>query len=1756
MNNILNLIYKLSTILVSSKLVLIGLCLRINIQLFIIRDISWRLRCGLIVIIILVSLTTHILHNNSEANSLGLTDKGSIKGPKFDQSKRHYAAKKAKSTLLPITLKPADIPEGFDYKLAVTGVQGTRLTYQDIFKIIPIDKTIKRAKIFHNGLFATWDVERVADSKGVECPYMISWTVRKGSAYDRGVVYTLRKWHLEDNKVELIEQFLKGLLNRVKLVNGGPTKELFLYAHNSGLFDIHVILKSLITIYSKERKKEIPTIIADNQNDIYQLRIIVKDTQLIFRDSIKLFPISLKTVARNILGKDMRKFELNHDKTRELLNHSKYVQVFSRWNLLRSEIVNNRELMIAEYANPVEYLKAYCIQDSIIIIESLKKLSLELRALGFIISIKESITASSLGMKVWKAHFNSADNPVIQINMNTNIHMAMEKAYFGGRVEVFNSGMNMNPVYHFDVPGLYAGMMCKELPVGNPVYVSKFNSSREDFHKLLLGLKDAGLTGFFQCEAKSPENLNLPVLPVKWNGKLIFPLGSIVGTWALVELVEAINIGYVLQPIDGWVFKAGTPLKRYSEQMTILKDKAGAEGNKAARTLMKLLTNSLYGKLASKYFTRATVIINNDDFQTINEIYKLNAITKVDENHIILNYNVKPIINNITDKDLMKKAFLRANEAISNKDLNIAVAATVTAQGRVQLYKLMKEVVARNGVICYVDTDSVFCTLPEAPFNKPFGPYTWVGPAEEHTFNKALFIAPKMYYHEDLAGKATFKVKGVNTNKSEYTYEDLVYNFIKGASIKFIDQTQFRRTPKNSNIGIIITEGLTKRYTLATRSKRIWEITAKEAYTLPLNIVKENLMKANAISELPQTNLSLTVRTLQDIQHTRPIIPTTHTKVDATITQNITPGENAIVIGISIEELESNLINLWSHAISTTAYNCTDKEGNITNLKNIIYIQILITDRSKNVWKTIAYFKGSDWIGYTIADIKEILQTQIAVLDLHYNRAYTWSEVSIKINFESRPTIVRMNVDTIMVKSIQDIGQARKAFDETLETKKMIEQLESKAEAIRKMSESSKGIITILKTAQATTIDKFLKAVKTDIYHYSIIKTLREREARRLLARTTIPEKADLLDMRVIVSEALLKRLEITMTKDFKIRYHRWINKMEILLKIDLKDEKLIRLTHTLIFRVLDAIVEKEHLTLNRKAERYIDTRSKKFKTTPNTYVLRDKWNRVQSIIYQIGLLSAVRFSPKLLKYDQDSSDQVLKSRDKVKMINKLNSTKIFFRPTYLKWLEEVLFPIANEPEQLMKLINLSEPGELNAIIVEIRTTKLCIIYLKTWMEAIKQDFYYNTHFSDRRGRVYAELTNFRHIGSKWLRPLFCLEKSRIILRNSWKPWLKMMITPTDQVERLSIYWTKVDRELHIDRNNLNTPQEILEIMKGMATDTLNPNLKARTLEVEEILRKGILTITRPFQIDMKNNAIQHAATIVNNTESILATGVIPSEWETDDLYTKIAKRTLNKIARYKHLPEFKEIAEKLPWDRDFNKDLSVKTLRAISKKPTMVSIYSATKFTIIQYVYEVLEELNIDLSRTAKRTLAITIIEESLKASTKEIYLMETIKRIVSNNRNKISWKFGRLSDFQPSEVYNKVEQKDFKINLNNKQFHTTYNLLTNKVDTQSMKYATFVNIIHSLDALHLNLVINRLRDTNVLTIHDAILTSWSYNNIELLQQISEKFIMIHRNHNAFKTVFNRLAVRLGRDWTYEKLIKYLELIPPIINRTGRLAA
>jgi DNA-directed RNA polymerase len=60
---------------------------------------------------------------------------------------------------------------------------------------------------------------------------------------------------------------------------------------------------------------------------------------------------------------------------------------------------------------------------------------------------------------------------------------------------------------------------------------------------------------------------------------------------------------------------------------------------------------------------------------------------------------------------------------------------------------------------------------------------------------------------------------------------------------------------------------------------------------------------------------------------------------------------------------------------------------------------------------------------------------------------------------------------------------------------------------------------------------------------------------------------------------------------------------------------------------------------------------------------------------------------------------------------------------------------------------------------------------------------------------------------------------------------------------------------------------------------------------------------TIPIQLDMKNNAIQHIATICNDEEVMKIVGVIPSEANQIDLYETVAAKLYNKYIAHKGQP-------------------------------------------------------------------------------------------------------------------------------------------------------------------------------------------------------------------------------------------------------------
>jgi hypothetical protein len=1365
------------------------------------------------------------------------------------------------------------------------------------------------------------------------------------------------------------------------------------------------------------------------------------------------------------------------------------------------------------------------------------------------------------------------------IPTNTTVHKDINKSYFGGRVEVFNSGLGINKIYHFDVPGLYAGIIQKPLPYGNPVYVNALPDSKTSAN-FINELNKNNLIGFFKCVVDCKRTINIPVLPVKHNGKLIFPQGRFVGTWTTIELLKALELGNTVTIKRGWVFKIGKPLAKYANKITQLKDQARLEGNTTLRTVIKLITNSLYGKFASKYYISTTAIVDDNNFSEIIRIFKINSVTQVTEVLKIVNYDITPDPNLIKDcrlpKDIINKAFRKAQGVVIDADLNIAIASAVTSYGRVALYELIQEITARGGKICYTDTDSIYAWLPEPPFGKPFGPYIWAEEEKSNTFSKALFIAPKIYWHQDINSKVTFKVKGVNTtiSKIKYTFEELTKMFVDSIHITFNNQQQWTHINKSDGMGVIIRTDVWKSYAILTDSKRKWiNVIETQATTEPLFInTEDQIATAYELPKLERVLIDNVISKATKIE----LFPTEDTKPIKNITQNTNIDTNSINILIYTEELYENTFSkVWRHMIRTTAYN--EQKGN-----PITFIQIQLIDTDSKHTTTAFFFKNTDWIGYDNQTIKELIIHRIEASIEQYANIYTYDKINFRTTFKIIPNIVKYQEDIHILKLVEDIRTNFEQSKVLADVKQTITQLQEEAKRILKAKPNLEILVKQIMTEHNQAIDNMLADFNIKLSQINILKNIEGDEEKtreytltflNILDTTNISQhiikelQTRPKSINRFIVENIIKSLIYAFKTNLDLDFHSWLNNFCKAAKVNIHSESAMKIRAIVVYQSIITLVDRKDLKVINKTTPSKDQVTGIFTQKPFNYILnQEKWSIVTQKLQIADILRGITFTPKTLEYDPLSTDTTLSSQRKIKQINQINSTKVYLSESYLKFIKWILREILGKENKRLAINLFGEIDKttLNALIIRIGQTRTLLRILEGLMQTIDQKHFHFLHFSDNRGRVYTKITHFSHISAKWLRPLFCLDSRDVGLINL-KP-LAEIAQPKDRTAyaELTKYIRLVEQEFNVDLKDCNNWNKVIEKLTWIQdinrpyfrrTSKINWSLQARIEEAKFLNNNGekpkhIIT-TSPFQLDMKNNAIQHAATLVNNEEAIKATGVL--EGGTLDIYTIIAERTLKKIKENIHNLEFQELSKHLIRNTEEEQNKIIKTLRAITKRPTIVIIYSATKSTIQNYVHTAIKEEGLKISWRRRQTLANVIIDQAFKALSKELGLMKYMQIIVISG-NKIRWNLNPLSDFTPRDIYIKVTNVPIKINYKNHRIKTSINVMSNIANKRAIKQAIFVNIIHSLDALHLQLFISDIKDKNLLTIHDAILHPWKANRAEIITSITKTFIQIHQEHLVFKSVIDSLAQRLDSPKSYKRLMDTLKLTQPDLIKIDKI--
>jgi hypothetical protein len=302
-------------------------------------------------------------------------------------------------------------------------------------------------------------------------------------------------------------------------------------------------------------------------------------------------------------------------------------------------------------------------------------------------------------------------------NLDHNTNPELLHSYYGGRVEVFNTGEATN-IHEVDVNSMYPYVMMKH------EYPTKDNYP---------SVKPKEENYFTQVKLKIKRNILFPIIPSRQE-KLLFPVGEFV-TWATsAELKKAISEGQVedVEYLQTFNFpEMGFIFVNFVEYFYQKRKEYKKSGNEFYSQFYKLILNSTYGRFGLK-----------------GDLH-------------VLKYNP-----NATGD--FAALFVEMEKCdFSLKGINYAIPALVTSYARIVLYDLIQKVHTAGRRVLYCDTDSVYFSgdmIESLPINSELG-----GLSVNH-YDRGYFYNAKEYWCEK-NGNKKLKCKGIPAAKREEYFE-------------------------------------------------------------------------------------------------------------------------------------------------------------------------------------------------------------------------------------------------------------------------------------------------------------------------------------------------------------------------------------------------------------------------------------------------------------------------------------------------------------------------------------------------------------------------------------------------------------------------------------------------------------------------------------------------------------------------------------------------------------------------------------------------------------------------------------------------------------------------------------------------------------------------------------------------------------------------------------------------------------------------
>lgn len=387
----------------------------------------------------------------------------------------------------------------------------------------------------------------------------------------------------------------------------------------------------------------------------------------------------------------------------------------------------------------------------------------------FNLNINDYLTLPSLALAVYRKDFM----PDVKIPVLTGpVESFIRRGYRGGVVEVYKPILKDG--YYYDVNSLYPAAMKKDMPVGDPVFVT--NAKLED------------IFGFCDVVVEAPPGIKVPLLSTKnAEGKVVQPLGRWRDVYWSELLKKAESVGYKVHVISAYHFERSN--KVFDKYVSYFYDKKKNSIDPASRSIYKLFLNSLYGKFGMRGLETETVCVDLAGLNRIINVHEVRSAIYFDEGgskqQVLVEYVKVPDIDLCRDHEKFLKAQGEADSRNRRRQSCVGIAAAVTAEAQLIMYEYLT---IDGNPPFYIDTDSgVYQHMLEPKYVSDELGYMKL----EYIVKNGIFVKPKEYYLETPEGEVK-KFKGVSSKLvNRRHYEDLYNN----KSVSFIVE-RFMKNPK------------------------------------------------------------------------------------------------------------------------------------------------------------------------------------------------------------------------------------------------------------------------------------------------------------------------------------------------------------------------------------------------------------------------------------------------------------------------------------------------------------------------------------------------------------------------------------------------------------------------------------------------------------------------------------------------------------------------------------------------------------------------------------------------------------------------------------------------------------------------------------------------------------------------------------------------------------------------------------------------